>query len=188
MGFGLMALGRRSLRQHALSSTITVISLGLAAGLTMSVFAINNQTYDAFTGGQVGFDAVLGARGSQLQLVLNTVFHLETSPGNIPWSLYQAVKNDPRVTLAVPYAVGDNYRGYRIVGTTDEMFTKFEYQKGRTFHAASGRFFDSSRREAVLGSYVSDKTGLAVGSTFNPYHGLVFDPKMRHEEEYVVVG
>jgi putative ABC transport system permease protein len=64
----LMSLVRRSLRQHALSSIVTIISVGLAAGLTMSVFAINTQTYDAFTGGKVGFDAVLGARGSQLQL------------------------------------------------------------------------------------------------------------------------
>src|SRR5438552_2802377 len=173
---------RRSLRHHFLSTLITSLSVALAAGLVMAVFAIRTQTYQAFTGGPVGFDAVLGARGSQLQLVLNTVFHLETSPGNIPWSLYTAMKTNSMVKLAVPYAVGDNYQGYRIVGTTDEMFTRFEYQKGRTFHAASGRFFDSSRREAVLGSYVSDKTGLAVGSTFNPYHGLVFDPKMRHEE------
>src|SRR5438874_8056484 len=128
MRFGLMVLVRRSLRQHALSSAVTIVSVGLAAGLTMAVFAINNQTYEAFTGGQVGFDAVLGARGSQLQLVLNTVFHLETSPGNIPWEMYTAVQKDPRVALAIPYAVGDNYRGFRIVGTTEEMFTKFEYQ------------------------------------------------------------
>ena len=59
----LMSLVRRSLRQHALSSFVTIVSVALAAGLTMSVFAINAQTYDAFTGGKVGFDAVLGARG-----------------------------------------------------------------------------------------------------------------------------
>src|SRR6187549_2035944 len=116
--FGLMSLVRHSLRQHALSTTITVISVGLATGLTMAVFAINRQTYEAFTGGQAGFDAVLGARGSQLQLVLNTVFHLETSPGNIPWSMYQEMARNPKVELAIPYAVGDNYKGYRIVGTT----------------------------------------------------------------------
>ena len=63
--FGLMLLVRRSLRQHALSSVVTCLSVGLAAGLTIAVFAINRQTYDAFTGGDAGFDAVLGARGSQ---------------------------------------------------------------------------------------------------------------------------
>src|ERR1051326_5652305 len=128
---GLILIVKRSLSQHALSTTITLLSVALASGLVMAVFCVNDQTYDAFTGGPVGFDAVLGARGSQLQLVLNTVFHLETSPGNIPWELYQTMRKDPRVALAIPYAVGDNYRGFRLVGTTDELFSRFEYQEGR---------------------------------------------------------
>ncbi len=82
---GQLMIVRHSLRQHALSTVVTVLSVALASGLVMAVFAVNSQTMKAFTGGPVGFDAVLGARGSQLQLVLNTVFHLETSPGNIPW-------------------------------------------------------------------------------------------------------
>lgn len=185
----LMSLVRRSLRQHALSSFVTIVSVGLAAGLTMSVFAINAQTYDAFTGGKVGFDAVLGARGSQLQLVLNTVFHLETSPGNIPWSLYREVAEDARVTLAIPYAVGDNYQGYRIVGTTPEMFTKFTYREGQGFVIKSGgRVFDETKKEAVLGNYVAEKLGLTVGSTFNPYHGLQFSEREKHRDQFTVVG
>ena len=59
----LFFLVGRSLRQHALSTAITVLSVGLATGLTMSVFSIQHQTRAAFTGGQVGFDAILGARG-----------------------------------------------------------------------------------------------------------------------------
>jgi putative ABC transport system permease protein len=186
---GVWLMMRRSLRQHALSTAITALSVALAAALVMSVFAINNETNRAFTGGPAGFDAVLGARGSQLQLVLNAVFHLETSPGNIPWSMYTAVKNDPRVALAVPYAVGDNYQGFRIVGTTDEMFTKFEYQKGKKFEVQSGgRPFDANRREGVIGDFVARSTGLRVGSTFNPYHGITYDAKMKHNDEYVVTG
>ena len=187
--FGLMALVRRSLRQHALSSAITIGSVGLASGLTMSVFAINHQTYEAFTGGEAGFDAVLGARGSQLQLVLNTVFHLETSPGNIPWSLYREMAASPRVALAVPYAVGDNYQGYRIVGTTAEMFTKFRYRSGQGFEVEpGGRVFDETKSEAVVGSYAARRLGLRVGDTFSPYHGLNFDERQRHKEQFTVVG
>jgi putative ABC transport system permease protein len=187
MGLGLMV--RRSLRQHLLSTIITVLSVALAAGLVMAVFVINAQTRAAFTGGQVGFDAVLGARGSQLQLVLNAVFHLETSPGNIPWALYTRVKKDNRVALAVPYAVGDNYRGFRIVGTTEEMFTKFEYQKGHTFEMhPGGRAFDPQRREAVIGDFAARQTGLRVGSKFNPYHGVAANSTDKHPDEYVVTG
>ena len=155
----------------------------------MAVIGIKAQSVAAFTGGQIGFDAVLGARGSPLQLVLNTVFHLETSPGNIPWTMYQKMKNDPRVELAVPYALGDNYRGFRIVGTETTLFTKFEYRDSVRFRTqGNGRFFDPTRQEAVLGSYAAQKLGLRIGDNFNPYHGLVFDKSMRHDEQYTVVG
>lgn len=178
-----------SLRTHRLSSSVTVGSVALAIGLAMSVFSLSTQTRNAFLGGPIGFDAVLGARGSQLQLVLNTVFHLETSPGNIPWSVYQQVKSTAGVRLAVPYALGDNYYGYRIVGTSDELFTEFEYQKGQKFAIQpGGRHFDQTRREAVIGSYVAQQTGLRVGSKFNPSHGLAWEPGTEHAEVYVVVG
>jgi putative ABC transport system permease protein len=185
----LLLIVSKSLVQHKLSTAVTALSLALAAGLVMSVFSIRNETYDAFTGGPAGFDAVLGARGSQLQLVLNTVFHLETSPGNIPWEMYEAVKKDPNVVLAVPYAVGDNYRGFRIVGTDEQLFTDLEYRKGKKFEIRQGgKLFDPRKKEAVVGSFAARKTGLGVGSKFHPFHGLVFDERMRHEDEYTVVG
>ncbi len=185
----LLLIIRRSLKQHALSTCVTIFSGALASGLVIAVFSIQAQTRQAFTGGPAGFDAVLGARGSQLQLVLNTVFHLETSPGNIPWSMYQTIKKNPAVALAIPYAVGDNYMGFRIVGTTQELFTQFEYQAGRHFEARpGGRFFNPLAREAVVGSFVAQRTGLKVGSIFNPYHGIIFDKKKKHDEQYVVAG
>ncbi|MBI3830785.1 MAG: ABC transporter permease [Planctomycetes bacterium] len=186
---GILLLVRRSLRQHALSTCITVGSVALACGLVMAVFSIKTQTHEAFTGGNIGYDAVLGARGSQLQLVLNTVFHLETSPGNIPWKMYQEIKKNPQVELAIPYALGDNYEGFRIVGTSDELFTKFEYQEGKKFLLKPGGvFFDPTLAEAIVGSYVAEKTGLKVNDTFNPFHGLDYDPTLRHNEVYHVVG
>jgi putative ABC transport system permease protein len=186
--FGLTTIVARSLRQHTLSSAITVGSVGLAAGLTMAVFAINSQTYEAFTGRDAGFDAVLGARGSQLQLVLNTVFHLETSPGNIPWSLYKEMAANPRMELAIPYAVGDNYQGYRIVGTTPELFTRFRYRAGQGFTIrAGGRVFVPEQREIVAGSYVASKLGLNVGDLITPAHGIAFEAK-DHKEQFTIVG
>ncbi|GMU57806.1 MAG: hypothetical protein AMXMBFR33_69520 [Candidatus Xenobia bacterium] len=178
----VLKLAWRSLTQHRVSSLVTIFSIALATGLVMAVFAIQAQSYAAFTGGAGGFDAVLGARGSQLQLVLNTVFHLETSPGNIPWSLYQAISQDPRVARAIPYAVGDNYRGFRIVGTSPELF-----QKGFQL-APGGQLFEPNSRQALVGSFVAQRTGLKPGSRFNPYHGVVFSESARHEEEYTVVG
>ncbi len=180
----LWMIVRRSLRQHALSTAVTVVSVALAAGLVMSVFAVSKQTRDAFTGGEIGYDAVLGARGSPLQLVLNTVYHLETSPGNIPWSLYQSIKNERGVTAAVPYAVGDNYRGWRIVGTTEQAFAEQQFAATNP----GGRSFDERYPEAVIGAEVARKAGLTVGSKFSPYHGLIFKESEKHADVYTVVG
>jgi putative ABC transport system permease protein len=174
--------------QHALSTLVTLTSIALASGLVMAVFAIQRQSYAAFTGGAGGFDAVLGARGSQLQLVLNSVFHLETSPGNIPWSMYKAISRDPGVALAVPYAVGDNYLGYRIVGTTPTLFAAPDTGRTRLTVAAGGRPFTPDTKEAVVGSFVAQRTGLAVGDRIQPYHGLGVSEDARHEDEYTVVG
>jgi putative ABC transport system permease protein len=181
-------LVRRSLRHHALSTALTVACAALSTGLVMAVFAIQAQCRDAFTGGAIGFDAVLGARGSQLQLVLNSVFHLETSPGNIPWRYYKAIQANPAVALAIPYAVGDNYRGYRLVGTESALFTDFEYQEGKRLAFQRGRAFNPAAREAVVGAYAARKLGLNVGDTFHPYHGLVFDPNAMHDEIFTVSG
>ena len=179
----LLFLVRRSLAQHKLSTAITVTAVALACGLVMSVFTISAQTRDAFTGGDAGFDAVLGARGSQLQLVLNTVFHLETSQGNIPWEMYKTVRKHPHVELAIPYALGDNYRGFRIVGTTLELFKK----TGR-FKIAQGvrvlRPAPAAKRSSAATS--RSRPGLKVGDMINPYHGLIYDERTKHEERYVI--
>lgn len=183
---------RRSLRRHAFATTITILATALAAGLVMSVFAIQAQTEAAFTGRDVGFDAVLGARGSKLQLVMNSVFHLDASPGNIPWSVYERLGVDPRVALAIPYAVGDNYKGFRIVGTTTDQFELYRYAGDRALQfAGNGRAFDPNRREAVIGSFVAQQTGLNYGDEFHPSHGISSDDvgdHHDHEEHYIVVG
>jgi putative ABC transport system permease protein len=187
--WGIALLVRRSLRQHALSTAVTVASVALGVGLLMAVFVIRTQSQNAFTSGGQGFDAVLGARGSQLQLVLNALFHLESSTGNLPWSVYRAIADDPAVERAIPIAVGDNFRGFRIVGTTLEMFTEHEYTEGRRFEPApGGRLFDAARAEAVIGDVVARRTGLKVGDTFNTYHGLTYDEASAHTDEFTVVG
>jgi putative ABC transport system permease protein len=179
----------KSLRQHALSTCVTAFSIALAGGLLMSVWVVKEQSQATFTGVNEGFDAVLGARGSKLQLVLNAIFNLEASPGNLAWSDYQDIKNNPSVELAVPMAVGDNYHGFRIVGTTLELFDKTEYAPGKKFELQpGGGWFDPARRDAVVGDFVARKMNLKVGDTFHPFHGLIFNENNQHSETYFVVG
>lgn len=179
----------RSLRQHALSTVVTAASVALAGGLLLAVWVVKAQSQATFTGVNAGFDAVLGARGSKLQLVLNAIFHLEASPGNLAWSDYQDIQKNPNVALAVPLAFGDNYRGWRLVGTTLDLFNQTEYSPGKKYELEpGGNWFEENRREAVVGSFVAQKMKLKVGDTFHPYHGLVYNEKDQHAETYVVVG
>jgi putative ABC transport system permease protein len=179
----------KSLRHHALSTAVTALSIALAGGLLMSVWSVKDQSQATFTGVNAGFDGVLGARGSKLQLVLNAIFHLEASPGNLPWSDFLDIQKNPNVELAVPLAVGDNYRGYRLVGTILELFQSAEYAPGKHFTVApGGRIFDPTLREAVVGSFAARKLQLKPGDTFHPFHGLIFDEKNQHSETYLVVG
>ncbi len=185
----ILLIARKSLARHALSTSVTAGSLALACGLVIGVFSIQQQAHEAFTTGAPGFDAVLGARGSQLQLVMNSVLHLDTSPGNIPYTSYVEMRDDPRVKLAVPYAVGDNYKGYRVVGTSEELLTEFEYGEGVGYRVMQGgRVFSELKMEAVIGSQVARTTGLRVGSHLHFEHGIQEDVGHDHDEDYVVVG
>ena len=178
----------RSLRQHLLSTVITALSIALAGGLLMSVWVVKVQSQTTFTQVNTGFDAVLGARGSKLQLVLNAIFHLEASPGNLPYADYEFIKRHPAVKLAIPIAVGDNLRGYRIVGTIPELFSAVEYAPGKKFTLGSGVLFNPAAKEAVLGNFAARKLGLHTGDTFHPFHGLIYDEKNQHAETYAVTG
>ena len=184
----LLLIIRRSLRQHLLSTVITAFSIALAGGLLMSVWVVKVQSKETFTQVNTGFDAVLGARGSQLQLVLNAIFHLEASPGNVSAADYEFIRRHPAVKRAIPIAVGDNLRGYRIVGTVPELFSDVEYAPGKRFSLSAGHLFDPAAKEAVVGSFAAQKLGLRVGDTFHPFHGLIYDERNQHAETYTVTG
>jgi len=183
----------RSLRQHALSTVVTAGSIALASGLLLTVWVVKTQSQAVFAATNSGFDAVLGARGSKLQLVLNAIFHLESSPGNIAAADYEALRRNPMIggaiKTAVPIAVGDSYQGWRIVGTIETLFAEVEYMPGRKYaFVAGGRNFKLGATEAVVGSYAAQKLGWKVGSTFHPQHGVSEKAEHEHEELYTVVG
>ncbi len=179
----------RSLRQHALSTLVTAGGIALACGLLMTVWVVKTQSQTTFTQTTSGFDAVVGARGSKLQLVLNAIFHLEASPGNVSAPDFEQVRRMPMVKTAIPIAVGDNLRGYRIVGTIPALFETVEYAPGRKFAVqAGGKLFALDGREAVAGSFAAERLGLKVGDRFNPFHGLAFDAQNKHDDEFVVTG
>ena len=79
------------------------------------------------------------------------------------------------IARAIPIAGGDNYKGYRIVGTSLELFEDHEYKEGSKFKIiGNGRLFNEDAKEALVGAFVADKLGLKVGDSFQPYHGLTY--------------
>ncbi|HWL17721.1 MAG TPA: FtsX-like permease family protein, partial [Opitutus sp.] len=123
------------------------------------------------------------------QLVLNAIFHLEDSPGNISAADVETVLKNPNIEFGLPIAVGDNYQGYRLVGTTTELFERVEFAPGRRYRVAEpGRPFAMGEKEAVAGSFAAQQLGLAPGGTFHPFHGLIYDETKQHAETFVVTG
>ena len=89
----------KSLRQHLVSTLVSATAIALAGGLLIAVWVMRQESNRAFTSVTGGFDAVLGARSSKLQLVLNAIFHLEASPGNVSAADYEFIKKNPAVKL-----------------------------------------------------------------------------------------
>ena len=136
-----------------------------------------------------GFNAVLGPRGSPIDLILNSMFHMGSSTGLLSWAQYEEIRGIAGVEEAYPIAVGYNYKGYRLVGTLPEMFVEHEWSKGKRYLIKEdGHIFTETGKGALVGDLVARELGLSVGDEFRPYHGLAFDESNRQQETYVVVG
>jgi putative ABC transport system permease protein len=179
----------RNLRQRWLSTCMTALSIGLGVALVTAITALRQQTQANFDNVAASYELVVGAKGSPLQLVLNTVFHMDVPVGNLPYSYYRKLKADDRVAYAIPLALGDNYRGFRLVGTEPEYFTLVRLKDGQPVAVAQGRTF-AADYEAVIGSVVARETGLALGQNFVARHGVEDTAAAEEHEEapFTVVG
>lgn len=180
----------RYLWTRPLVSLLTLTGIALGVALICGVLTMRRETEETFQREAGLFDLVVGAKGSPLQLVLNAVYDLDLPTGNVPYALYEKLKANPDVQIAIPIGLGDNYRGFRIVGTEPVLFDLKE--SGATqpfFRVKEGRKFEKDF-EVVLGSQVAKTTGLKVGESFVGTHGLVTVPGSSEHREfpYHVVG
>ncbi len=190
----LLGIAWRSIRQRLLTSGLTALSLALGVALVVATLVIGNVVREAFASGQgLGYNLIVGAKGSPLQLVLNSVYLVSKPVENIAWDFYQeflpaaerpdgvAGRYAGSVAIAVPICMGDYFQSYRVVGTNAAYFDRLTVGDGRPFAFAAGRNFrDDEFFGGVLGGTVAQKLGLQVGDTFSPTHGaddgLVHDP------------
>src|SRR5690606_28498558 len=117
-------------------STILSILLTAFGVAILCVLSITSESFEKqLENNSKNIDLVIGAKGSPLQLILSSVYHIDNPTGNIPLAEAEKLQNNPLIKLAVPVSLGDNYRGHRIVGTDSSFLTLYEtkVQQGKLF-------------------------------------------------------
>ncbi|MEM6280369.1 MAG: ABC transporter permease, partial [Verrucomicrobiota bacterium] len=170
-------------------TTLTLAGIALGAALVCGVLALKRESETAFAREAALFDLIVGGKGGSLQLVLSCLYHLDVPSGNVPYSDYERLRRDSRVKWAAPVGLGDNYAGYRIIGTEAHFFELMDREGQPFFQFLEGGLFQD-RFEVVLGSEVARTTGLSIGDTFAGTHGLmeVAGSEVHEEFPYTVSG
>ncbi len=181
MRLGAASLCAASLRSQMLPCALTVILLALGLGTVVSALLIASGLESRLLRDARGIDAVVGAKGSPMQLVLSTVFHVDEPTGNIALQEARAIATHPLVAAAIPLALGDSFGGARIVGTTPEYVAHFSGA------LRAGRLWEGPA-QAVLGSAVAERTGLTVGATIVGSHGFGGGFLLHEQSPLEVVG
>jgi len=164
----MMSLAIAYLRDRPLTTALNVLLLTIAVAMLVLLLQFGNQANERFERDAQNVDLVVGAKGSPLQLILSSIFHIDQPTGNVPLSSLELLRTDPAVERAVPLALGDNFNGYRIVGS-DETFSELY-----GLELAEGATFDKPL-QAVMGATVAEETGATLGQKFMGTHGLGSD-------------
>lgn len=173
-----LSLALSSIRSRPLQSLLCVTAASAGVALLAALLLLSQGVQDGFLRNAQGIDVVVGAKGSPLQLVLSSVYHADVPTGNIDMHDMEKLQHNPKVKSIIPVALGDNYRGFRIVGTVPEYLAHYgaEYAQGKIFAAP----FD-----AVAGAL----TGFKTGDSFAGVHGLAADgDDVHHFHDYKITG
>ncbi|MEE9439705.1 MAG: FtsX-like permease family protein [Saprospiraceae bacterium] len=180
----LLKLAYRNIVANPLNLILSIILFGLGIGLINFLILFNNQLKDKFEKNLADIDLVIGAKGSPLQMILSSMYHIDSPTGNITIGEAKAFLNPrhPLIKAVVPLSLGDSYKSYRIVGTTDSMLSFYNTSviEGNLWH---------SDFEVAIGRAVADDTGLTIGDTFHSSHGFTDDEDFAHDDSsFKVVG
>ncbi|AWV97203.1 ABC transporter permease [Arcticibacterium luteifluviistationis] len=164
-----------------LSSFLCILLMGIGVAIISLVANLSKQLEGNFSKSISGIDMVVGAKGSPLQLILSSVFHIDAPTGNIPLSEVNNLKRNRLVKTLIPLSFGDNYRGYRIVGSELSLLTHYQAE------LTEGKLFKEDL-EVVVGTYTAKVLDLKIGDSFESSHGLDSEGETHEEKAYTVVG
>ncbi|GAB1856880.1 ABC transporter permease [Flavobacteriaceae bacterium MHTCC 0001] len=171
----------QNIKSKPLYTALSVFSLALSVTLLLGIQQLKTSFEYQIDNNLGNIDLVIGAKGSPLQLVLASILHLDNPTGNISFDEAEKISKNRMVKSAVPISYGDNYKGFRIVGTTNAFTHLYdaELEEGREVNKAL---------EVIVGHTVAEQSKLSIGDTFLSSHGLLENDLDVHNEEFIVVG
>lgn len=185
MSMNILRLSWKNILNKPLNLILNLVLFSLGVGLISLLLLVNVQLEEKFEKNFAGIDLVIGAKGSPLQLILSSLYHLDAPTGNMPVAEAKAFLNPkhPIFKAAIPLSLGDSHKGYRIVGTNAGFINLYqaEYEAGEVF---------KETMEVVVGATVAKNLGMKPGDTFKSSHGLIEDENLVHEDAapFKVVG
>ena len=164
-----------------LNTILSVVLLTSSVAIITTLVLVEKQFEEKFSSNIDGVDLVMGAQGSPLQLILSSVYQVDSPTGNISYDSAKVWMQHPFVQKAIPLAFGDNYRGYKILGTTPDYLEKYGAK------IAEGKLFEKNF-EVVIGSDIAKKLSLKIGDEFFGSHGDSAEGEVHDHYGYKVVG
>jgi putative ABC transport system permease protein len=174
-------LAWRNIWFKPLNTILSIILLMSSVAIITVLILLEKQFEEKFNSNIDGVDLVMGAQGSPLQLILSSVYQVDAPTGNISYDSAKVWMNSPFLEKAIPLAFGDNYRGYKILGTTPDYLEKYGAK------ISEGKLFEHNF-EVVVGNDIAQKLNIRVGDTFFGSHGDAAEGEVHENEGYTVVG
>ncbi len=171
-----------SLQNRRYTAILTIISVAISTFVLLGVEHIRHEAKESFSKTVSGVDLIVGARTSQLNLLLYSVFHIGNPTNNISWQSYRELADYPKVAWTIPISLGDSHQGYRVMGTTDDFFMRFRFGKNTALSFSEGEAF-SQLFDVVLGAEVAKKLNYRVGDPILLAHGLGRISFSRHDDK-----
>jgi len=184
----MLRLGLKSLLNRRFVSFLTIVSIALSVCLIVGVERLRAEARAGFANSASGIDLIVASRGNPVQILLATVFGVGSTGNALSWETFDAIRAQRAIAWAVPLSMGDNHRGYPVIGTTPSYFTHFRHSGGEALELATGRAF-SSATEAVLGAEVARRLDYGAGAEIVLAHGSGDVAFHVHDDEpFTVVG
>ena len=171
----------KNLIYNPFNTSLSILLMTFGVAIMSLILILNNQLDKNLKNNLRGIDMVIGAKGSPLQLIFSSIYHLDNPTGNILYGEAKKITTSPIIDFTIPLSFGDSYNGFRIVGSTHEYPNLYEVK------LREGRLWKKSM-EVVVGSVVAKVNNLKIGDKFFGTHGFGESGHVHDNHSYEVVG